>query len=711
MSENLDAIFKPRSIAVVGTSRKEGTIGREVLHNLVAYGFNGPVYPVNPKAEYVNSIKCYPNVSTIPDGVDLTIIVIPKENVLSVVSECGEKGVKGIVVISAGFKEIGEKGIQLEKELVGLIKKYDMRLVGPNCMGVINTAKDIRMDATFGSTLPLDGHVGFMSQSGALGNIILEYADELKIGFSKFISMGNKADVSGNDMLMDLENDENTNIILMYLESFGNPRKFVKIARRLTKKKPVIAVKAGRTRAGAKAASSHTGALAGLDVAVDALFEQCGVLRATSIEELFDYALAFSNQPLPEGKRVAIVSNAGGPGIIATDACVSLGLDMSTFEDETYQKLKNALPEEASTQNPVDILGDGGPERYEKALDAVLKDKNVDAVITIFVPPLMSRALDVALAISNVSAKYHKPVLGCFMGREEVLTSIQELEKNNIPAYLFPESAAKSIAGMYKFNEYRRRREGDIRQFDVDKEMVQNIISKAKDAGRTYLSQNEVKEILIAYGFSFPQSQLAKGEDEAANIAKRIGFPVALKIASDEIIHKSDAKGVALDLKDEKEVREGYKQILKEVGQTTSATKIDGIVVQAMVKGGKETILGMSLDPNFGPLIMFGLGGIYVEVLKDVTFRIAPITDLDAQEMIKSIKSYPLLSGIRGEEPADIDSIEEYIQRLSRLVEDFPEIEELDVNPLVVFEKGRCCNVVDARIKIGPSYELKRYKL
>ncbi len=708
MSENLDSIFKPRSIAVVGTSRRDGTIGRQILHNLVTYGFNGPVYPVNPNATYVNSIKCYPDVSSIPDQVDLTVIVVPKETVLPVVEECGKKGVKGIVVISAGFKEIGEKGEELEKELVDMIKNYGMRLVGPNCMGIINTADDIRMDATFGNTLPLRGHVGFMSQSGALGNIILEYADELKIGFSKFVSMGNKADVSGNDILLDLEDDENTSIILMYLESFGNPRKFTKIARGLTKKKPIIAVKAGRTFAGARAATSHTGALAGLDVAVDALFEQCGVLRATSIEELFDYALAFSNQPLPKGKRVAIVTNAGGPGIIATDACVSLGLEMSVFEKETYKTLDGILPEEASSENPVDILGDGGPDRYEKALDVVLKDKNVDAVITIFVPPLVSKALDVAIAISNVSAKYDKPVLGCFMGREEVLTSIQMLEKNNIPAYLFPESAAKSISGMYRYNQFRQRREGDIRQFEVDKEKAGGIIAKAKKRGEGFLSGVEVKGVLEAYGFGFPASELAKNEEEAAEIAKRIGFPVALKIESLDIVHKTDAGGVELDLEDEDEVREGFKKIISEVKDKALKAKVEGIMVHEMVQGGKETIIGMSLDPNFGPLIMFGLGGVYVEFLKDVTFRIAPITDSDASEMVKSVKSYPLLKGVRGEEPVDIESIEEYIQRLSRLVEDFQEIEEVDVNPLVVFEKGRCCNVLDARIKIGPGP--KRFK-
>ncbi len=709
MSENLDAIFKPRSIAVVGTSRKDGTIGRQILHNLVAYGFCGPVYPVNPKAEYVNSIKCYPSVSSIPDQVDLAVIVVPKEVVLSVVEECGKKGVKGIVVISAGFKEIGEKGVKLERELVGIVKKYGMRAIGPNCMGIINTAKEFRMDATFASTQPREGQIGFLTQSGALGNIILEYADELQIGFSKFVSMGNKADVSGNDLMEDFYNDENTRIILMYLESFGNPWKFTKIARRVTKKMPVIAVKAGRTLAGARAASSHTGALAGLDVAVEALFKQCGVLRASSIEELFDYAIAFTNQPLPKGKRVAIVTNAGGPGIIATDACASLGLEISTFEDETYRVLEASLPEEASTQNPVDILGDGGPDRYEKALDAVLKDKNVDAVITIFVPPLMSKTLEVAKAISKVSTRYKKPVLGCFMGRDEVLTSIQELEKSNIPAYLFPESAAKSIAGMYEYYEFKGRREGEIRKFSVQKDKAETILANAKKQDRDYLLPGEVQGVLEAYGFKFPASELAKDEKEAASIATHIGFPVVLKIASPDIIHKSDAGGVILGLEDEKEVAQGYNKIISEVRRKIPHAKIEGVNVYEMVEGGKETILGMSLDANFGPLIMFGLGGIYVEVLGDVTFRIAPITDLDASEMVESVKSYPLLSGVRGEEPVDIDSIKEYIQRLSRLIEDFHEIEELDVNPLIAFEGGKGCKVVDARIKIGYSHKLKSH--
>lgn len=700
MSQSLDAIFKPRSIAVIGTSRKDGTIGREILRNLVDHGFNGPVYPVNPNAQYVHSIKCFPSISAIPDPVDLAIIVIPNELVLPVVEECGEKGVKGIVVISAGFKEIGEKGAKLEEELVKIIKRYGIRLVGPNCMGVINTDSNIRMNATFAVSRPLKGVVGFMSQSGALGNIILDYAKALKIGFSKFVSMGNKADVSGNDLLEDFELDPNVDIILMYLESFGNPRKFTMIARNLAKKKPIIAVKAGRTYAGAMAASSHTGALAGLDVAVDALFEECGVLRATSVEELFDYAMGFTNQPLPQGNRVAIVTNAGGPGIMATDACVSLDLEMSNLEDNTKEILLKNLPEEASIANPIDILGDGGPKRYKLTLDTVLNDPNVDAVIAIFVPPLMSKPLEIAKAISEVSQKYDKPVLGCFMGREAVIESIHELEKNNIPAYLFPESAAKTIAAMYRYKKWRERKEGPIKQFPVDKAKVKMIFDKAKSKGLGYLPQSDVRQVLEAYGFLFSKSKLASSEDDAVKIADEFGYPVVIKVESPDIVHKSDVGGVVLDLRDEGELRNGYRDLMNRIEEKATDAEIKGILVNEMVKGGKETILGMTLDASFGPLIMFGLGGIYVEVLKDVNFRITPVSDLDAEDMVSSLKGSALLKGVRGEAPVDTEAIKEHIQRLSRLVEDFYEIEELDINPFVVFEEGKKPIVLDARIKI-----------
>ncbi len=697
-SKQLNCLFAPRSIAVVGTSRSKGSLGREILHNLVEYGFQGPVYPVNPKADFIHSMKAYPSVSSIPGPVDLAIIVIPKKFVLETVKECGEKGVRGLVVITAGFKEIGDKGQKLEAELVKIVKHYGMRMVGPNCMGIINTDPKIKMHGTFAPAHPIRGRVGFMSQSGALGNVILDYAKALGIGFSKFVSLGNKADISANDILEDLEHDENTDIILMYLESFGNPRKFTKIVRRLSKHKPVIAVKAGRTHAGASAASSHTGALAGMDVAVDAFFEQCGVHRATSIDELFDYAVAFANQPLPKGNRVAILSNAGGPAIIATDACVSLGLEITKFESKTTKFLQENLPEEASVKNPVDILGDGGPERYKMSLDAILQDQNVDAVITIFVPPLITNPLDVAKAITEVSTSYLKPVLGCFMGREELIAGIKELEQHNVPAYVFPESAAKALAGMYSYYQWRNKKFGRSKKFKVDAETVQKIFDNVKKSDRTQLTGFEVECVLTAYGFPYPKSGIVKTESEAVKLANKIGYPIVLKIASSKILHKSDVGGVIVDIRNDEELRAGYKNIMKSLKKHKRENDIDGIQVQELIKGGKETILGVTTDAQFGPLIMFGLGGIYVEVLKDVSFRIHPLTDLDAQDMIRSIQGYKLLQGIRGEEPVDIDQIEENLLRLSQLITDFPEIEQVDINPLLAFEKGKKCRVVDAKI-------------
>lgn len=697
-NKQLDCLFSPKSIAVVGTSRKKGSLGREILHNLVDFGFQGPVYPVNPKADFIHSMKAYPSISAIPGPVDLAIIVVPKRFVLNAIKDCGKHGVRGIVVISAGFKEIGEKGIELEKELVRLVKKYGMRMVGPNCMGIINTDPKIKMHATFAPAHPIRGRVGFMSQSGALGNIILDYAKTLDIGFSKFVSLGNKADISANDILEDFEHDVNTDIILMYLESFGNPLKFTKIVRQLSKRKPIIAVKAGRTFAGAQAASSHTGALAGMDVAVDALFSQCGVHRATSIEELFDYAIAFANQPLTKGNRVAILSNAGGPAIIATDACVSLGLEMAKFNQKTSQYLRKKLPEEASIKNPVDILGDGGPDRYKTSLEAIIKDPNVDAVITIFVPPQITNPLDIAKAITEVSNRYSKPVLGCFMGREELLAGIEELEAHNVPAYLFPESAAKALTGMYSYYQWKNKPFGKLKKFKVNSSTVDRIFENVRLFNRKQLTGFEVERVLTAYGFPYPKSGVAKTEGDAVKLANKMGYPVVLKIASSKILHKSDVGGVIIDIRNDTELKQGFNKILVSLQKHNRVKDIDGIQVQELIKGGKETILGVTTDPQFGPLIMFGLGGIYVEVLKDVSFRVHPLTDLDAKEMIRSIQGYKLLKGVRGEEPVDTDLIEEYLLRLSQLISDFPEIEQLDINPLLVFEKGKLCCVVDAKI-------------
>ncbi len=698
---NLDCIFKPKSIAVIGVSRERGSIGREILHNLIDYGFNGMVFPVNPKVEVIHSIKCYSSVLEIPDPVDLAVIVVPKEIALKVIEECGQKGVKGLVVITAGYKETGGKGGELEEELLQMVKKYNMRVVGPNCMGVINTAQNISMDATFAPEHPSKGNIGFLSQSGALGVIILSHINKLNLGFSMFVSLGNKADISANDILEYWENDTDTEVVLMYLESFGNPRKFTRMAKIVSKKKPLIAVKAGRTIQGARAASSHTGALAGADIVADALFEQCGVIRVSSIEEMFDLALAFSSQSLPEGNRVAILTNAGGPGIMATDACVNLGLEIAEFTSDTKKNLAKILPSEVTVSNPLDIIASGGPEDYKKTLSLIIKDPNVDSVIVISVPPVMLDPLEVVKKIADIASLHKKPLLGCFMGKDIIYEKTMKKDMHKFPIYQFPESPAKALSAMLKYKNWKNKKEEKITKYEVDKDDTTKILEKATKEKKNFLSDSEVIKILKNYGFPVVNSIVGKTHEEVANIADKIGYPVVLKVSSDKIIHKSDIGGVEKDLRNRGEVIEAFYNILKKLDKKGIENDIQGIEVQQMLKGGKEIIMGISTDPQFGPLIMFGIGGIYVELLKDIVFKVAPITKTEAKEMVESIKAYPILKGIRGEKGVDINIIIEHLLRLSQLICDFEIIKEIDINPFIVSHNWNDSKVVDARIRIG----------
>jgi acetyltransferase len=699
--KSLDSIFRPQSIAVIGASRERGGVGREILGNLVQYEFKGAVYPVNPRAHTVLSMKCFPNLSAIPDPVDLAIVVVPARVVPQIMEECGKKGVRGAVIISAGFKEVGEKGAQLESEVAAIAKKYGIRVVGPNCMGVINTDPDVRMNATFAITMPLDGSIGLMSQSGALCGTLLDYAKEEQIGFSKFVSMGNKMDVSANDLLEAWESDETVKLVLMYIESFGNPRKFTRIARSLSRKKPVVAVKSGRTLAGARAISSHTGSLAEGDVLTDAIFHQCGVLRVNSIEDLLDYAKAFTAQPLPMGPRVAVVTNAGGPGIMATDACVSYGLEMATLEERTKRTMKEHLPAAAAINNPVDMLAEGNAHMYETVLDAVLHDKNVDSVIVIFVHPLMTDAAAVNAAIHRVCARHEKPVLGVFMSTREQERVVSERCK--LPVYMFPESAAKTLAAMYRYRLIQSRPEGKMHRFEVRADEAEHIVTNAWEQGRKWLSSQEVGDLLSAYGFEMARSVLCQGEQDAIAAATEMGYPVVMKLVSPDVLHKSDVGGVQTDIRNDAEVKAAWSRInviATRLKAENPSFRMEGLLVQEMVKEGKETIIGMTTDPSFGPVVMFGLGGVYVEVLKDVSFRVAPLTDADAMEMVRAIKGFPILNGARGERPVDLDKLSECLQRMSQMILDLPEIKEMDINPLIVFEKGRPFKVVDARVAL-----------
>jgi acetate---CoA ligase (ADP-forming) len=699
----LDAILRPRSIAIVGASRTPDTIGYQMLENLVRHGFSGAVYPVNPTAHAVHSIRAFPTVEAIPDEVDLAVIVVPKQHVVEVAEGCGRKGVKGLVVISAGFREIGGAGAEREQALMEVVRRYGMRLVGPNCMGVLNTAPGVSMNATFAPTMPPAGGVAFMSQSGAMGVTILDYAAEYGIGVSQFVSVGNKPDVSGNDLIEYWAEDERTRLILMYVENFGNPLHFVQLARGITRRKPIIAVKSGRSGAGARAATSHTGALAGADIATDALFAQCGVIRVDTVEELFDLAMAFSHQPIPRGNRVAIVTNAGGPGIIIADACEAHGLVVGELSESTRATLAAHFPEEASLANPVDMIASATPQSYRVAVEAVLADPQVDAVIATFVPPLGIRQEDVAEAIVQVAGgQPEKPVLAVLMGRQGLPQGLAELNAAGIPGYRFPESAVRALSAMYRQRRWLERPVGRVRAFDVDGAAVDGILDAAAAEGRTKLSETEVMRVLEAYGVPVAPYRVATTEAEALEAAESIGYPVVMKVISPHVVHKSDVGGVIVGVEDADEAREAYRALTEDVPRRAGIGPgdVDGVLVQKMVSGGKETIVGMHQDPQFGPLLMFGLGGIYVEALGDVTFGVHPISDVDAREMVRGIRGIKLLEGVRGEPPSDLAAVEEVIQRVSQLVGEHPSIRELDVNPWLAFAEGGVA--VDGRIALNP---------
>ncbi len=698
-TRTLDPIFSPRSIAVIGASQTEGSVGRAVFNNILLGGFTGIVYPVNLKAHSVCGVRAYPSISDISEKVDLAVVIVPAAAVPEVVEECGKNGVKGLVIISAGFKEVGREGAELETKTAEIVKKYSMRLIGPNCLGVINTDTNVRLNTSFATKMPSQGSIAFASQSGALCAAILDFARGEKIGFSKFVSMGNKADVSENDLLEYLGSDPQTRVVLLYVEDIVDGRKFVEVASRITEKKPIIAVKAGVTPEGARAASSHTGALAGSDEAYDAILRQSGVLRVESVSDLFDYARAFAEQPLPKGNRVAIITNGGGPGIMATDACVRYGLQVAQFSENTKKRLRDGLPKAASVNNPVDIVGDAQADRYEVALRAALWDENVDCGLVMLTPQAMVDIKEIGETIATVAPKSGKTIVGCLMGLVDVSPGIEVLEKNGIPHYSFPEAAVRSLATLYNYQRWTERPRTRVKRFDVDLKLAKQIIARAKQAGETNLSQHDAMRVLEAYGLPIAKTEFAKTREEAGRSAKRIGFPVAMKIVSPDVVHKFDVGGVKLDLTSERDVLESFNEIMKNVKSQLPKARLEGVVVQEHVRGGRETIVGMRRDPKFGPLLMFGLGGIYVEAYRDVSFRMAPVRELGAYNMISQLRGSKILEGFRGQPPSDIKALAECIERTSQLALELEDVQELDVNPLVAFEKG--CRAVDARIIIG----------
>lgn len=698
----IDSIFYPKSIAIVGASRQQGSVGHSLLANIIDSRFQGVVYPVNPKAQAILGIKCYPRVLEIPDDVDLAVVIVPAPFVPQVIEECGIKGIKGAIIISAGFKEIGGHGIELERTVKETIRKYRMALVGPNCLGVVNTASESSMNATFGTQMPKKGNIAFISQSGALCVAVLDYAEEANIGFSKFISMGNKAGLTENDLLLYLKEDRQTDVILMYLEDLVDGREFMNIARTITthstKHKPIIALKAGRTFFGAKAASSHTGSLAGPDKVYDAIFDQCGVIRGDTLEEIFNYVKVFSTQPLPKGKNVAIVTNSGGPGILATDSCIQYGLGIAPLAKTSKKMLKKILPPTASLNNPLDLIAEAQQEQYEVALQAMLKQNNMHSALVILTPTAFTNVEKIAKSIIKVSKRVKKPILCCLLGLYDVSKGIELLEENSIPYYRFPESAARALAEMSKFTSWLNRPKTRVKKFEVDTPKATQILEKVKADGRSFLLEQEAYEVLRTYGFPVVHSVLATSEAHALSSAEKIGFPVAMKIASPDVLHKFDFGGVITDIKNKAEVKKAYNKILRNIRSKKPDAKIAGIMVEEMAAEGKEVILGMNHDEQFGPILMFGMGGIYVEALEDVIFRLAPIRELTADMMISKTKTYKILDGFRGGPIYDTQAISDCLKRLSQFVTDFDNIKELDINPLIVYEKGKGCRIVDARI-------------
>jgi len=707
MNKDIECIISPKSIAVVGATNRPGSVGLATFKNLLQAGYHGVLYPVNPKSQSVQGVKAYPSLTDVPDDVDLAVIIVPAKVVPSVVEEAVKKQVKGCVVITAGFKEVGGQGIELEERLKELVRENGTRLVGPNCLGVVNTNKEVCMNASFARIMPQPGNIAFISQSGALCSAVLDVAAGRNIGFSKFISFGNKADVNEIDLLRYLKNDPDTDVILMYIEDITDGREFIKVTRDITLNtgKPILAVKSGRSPEGAQAAASHTGSLAGSDNTYDAIFLQGGIQRVEGVNELFNYAQAFSKQPLPKGNRVAIITNAGGPGIMTTDAAIRHGLRLAELSDSTKAKLLEYLPETASIRNPVDVIGDATHERYEAAIRDILMDDGVDGAIVILTPQAMTDILETARIIPRVAKDIRKPIFSAFMGLVDVSEGVQYLEEHGIPNYIFPEAAVRSMVSMVRFGD-RMRSRGDrkreVRQFSTDREKAAGII-KEKLGGRQscYMPEDEATEILRCYGFPLLESRVVKDPSELGPVIDELGFPVAMKIISQDVIHKSDAGGVRLKIKSLEQARKAFEEIIGNVKRLKPDARVEGILVEQMAQSGLEVILGATRDSKFGSMCMFGLGGIFVEALKDVTFRLAPMSELSAENMIRSIKAYTVLRGVRGNPPADIESIKDCILRLSQMVSDHPEIKELDINPLIVYPEGQGCAVADSRILLS----------
>lgn len=694
----LEHFFNPSSVAVVGASQNRAKIGYDILNNIVRYGYGGAVYPINPRAQEILGHKAYPDLASAPSKINLVVVAVPALGVMDVLEQCGKNGVDSIVIISAGFKETGPEGARLEKRLATQARELGIRVVGPNCLGIIDTAS--ALNASFAAGMPLAGHIGFFSQSGAMCVAILDWALGENVGFSRFVSLGNKMDISETEIMLSMGQDENTRVILGYLESIEDGPRFMKAARQVSKKKPIIIIKSGTTSAGAKAASSHTGALAGSEHAYRAAFKQSGIIHAESMQTLFGYATAFANQPLPESPSLAIITNSGGPGILAADASDRSSLHLAPIRKETADRLREFLPPTASVYNPIDIIGDASHERYEKTLKVILNDDLIQAVLILLTPTAAVDAQAVARGIVGLAKDVDKPIMTAFMGEKRVRGARKIFQDHAIPTYDYPEDAVAALDAMLRYRQWLEKPEEQYQRFEANTSKVRKVFASVIKQHRHDLIENEARQVLTAYGFRLPENRIATTTNEAVAAASEIGYPVVMKIASPDVLHKSDMGGVRVGLETGAMVEEAFFDITSNIQLRQPKARILGVMVQEMIPQGKEVILGITRDMQFGPMIMFGLGGIYVEVLKDVAFRIAPLSVEEAGAMIRDVRSFPLLRGVRGEAPADIEGIRDALLRLSQMAIDFPEIIEADINPLLVCPEGQGTVAVDARITI-----------
>jgi acetate---CoA ligase (ADP-forming) len=703
-SVELEELFSPKSVAIIGASNRPGHVGTSLFKNVIQSGFKGVAYPVNPSWASVSGVHCYPDVRSLPEVPELAVIIVPAALVAGVLEEVGRAGTKGVIVISSGFREVGGAGVGLEEELVRIVRKHRMSVVGPNCFGILNTDPEVSLNATFSSSLPPRGNIAFVSQSGALGAGIIQYGIAERIGFSRFVSVGNRAGVDENDLLHSLGEDPATRVILLYVESLADGHKFLEAAREVTEKKPVLVIKSGRTPAGERAARSHTGSLAqsGRDQLYDSLFAQSGVIRAESIGDLFRTAKVFSSGIQLDGPRLAILTNSGGPGIVAADAAIRHGLELSALSDVERGKLSKLLSPSAAVANPIDTTADAGADQLRACMRLLLHSPHVDGALVIATPTGTFSMDSVAQAILGGREASPKPVTACLFGVTDVSETVRYLEGHGVPTYTFPEEAIQGLSAVAQYHAWRTRPHTEVRSFPVDRAAARATIARARREGLSVLPEYAARELLTAFGIQFAPVRRVRTEEEAVRAAGEIGYPVVLKVASPDISHKTDVGGVLLDLRDATAMREGFRRMAATLAQKAPKARIEGYEVEAQIQRGKEVLIGLQRDPGFGPVIVFGLGGIYVEVLRDVTFRLAPLRPLSAQHMIESVKAFPLLKGVRGEPPSDLDALAEAIERVSQLAVEVPDVAELDINPLIVRAQGAGVVAVDARVVLGP---------